>query len=112
MNSTEINIAAATLLGWKVDDELEDGAIMCHRQLEGYKNPVWDMLPDFTTDANAALLLAEHLSGKGYEVAILHTDRWVTEVRIDGETHAASADKSFAMALTTACLVAADIWKD
>ena len=42
MTPDEINAAIAESVGWRIDDELEDGALMGTHPSTG-----WDMVPDF-----------------------------------------------------------------
>jgi hypothetical protein len=49
----QINVALAKWAGWKVDDELEDGALMGHIKREGSEFLAWDVVPDYTTSLDA-----------------------------------------------------------
>jgi len=46
-------IAIAEACGWRVDDELEDGALMGHIRPTPNDWEVWDIVPDYLTDLNA-----------------------------------------------------------
>jgi hypothetical protein len=71
MDTNEKIAAIVTLLGGKLDPELEDGALMV-TWVDERKMERWDICPSFYEDADAALMLVYHMGAKGWACDLNH----------------------------------------